>query len=278
MGGNGMNQKMEWLKKVEGEKFYTLVRRKEFIIEKVELDVIQIRIGRDMDLLVEIPNKVILENEKTLLDKKILFMKDIKSSAGPRSRSYIIAILAFKYEGLIRINSRPLFIEFCERNELDFRFEHERRLSPEELEEILKLQREIGDKAESIVIDYEKEKLRKCKLTNLIDEIMWISRTDCTAGYDIRSFDEQGNQIYIEVKGTVYETSEIFKLTGNELNRAKKEGDRYFIYHVKNANSEKPTLSILLNPFKLIAEKKIQTDPSEYIVGYIADHFDKQCL
>ena len=273
-----MNQKMEWLKKVEGEKFYTLVRRKEFIIEKVELDVIQIRIGRDMGLLVEIPNKVILENEKTLLDKKILFMKDIKSSAGPRSRSYIIAILAFKYEGLIRINSRPLSIEFCERDELEFRFEHERKLSPEELEEILKLQREIGDKAENIVINYEKEKLRKCKLTNLIDKIMWTSRTDCTAGYDIRSFDEQGNQIYIEVKGTVYETSEIFKLTGNELNRAKKEGDRYFIYHVKNANSEKPTLSILLNPFKLIAEKKIQTDPSEYIVGYIADYFDKQCL
>ena len=69
-----------------------------------------------------------------------------------------------------------------------------------------------------------------------------------------------------------------FALTGNELNRAKKEGDRYFIYHVKNANTEKPTLSILLNPFKLIAENKIQTDPSEYIVGYIADHFDKQCL
>ena len=120
--GNAVDQKMVWLKELEGKELRTLSKShsKKFIVESVRTDVTQIRTGRDMRLIVEIPNRVIVESEKTLLHNKSLFIEDIHAPANPRSRSHIIALLAFKYEGLSRINySRPLSIELDEGIESD---------------------------------------------------------------------------------------------------------------------------------------------------------------
>lgn len=87
--------------------------------------------------------------------------------------------------------------------------------------------------AEIKVWKYEENRLRKLKKSNLISQRKWISKIDCAAGYDIESFNEHGEVIYIEVKDTAGGAPS-FELTVNEYEKAKAEGDHYYIYHIKN--------------------------------------------
>lgn len=58
----------------------------------------------------------------------------------------------------------------------------------------------IGKKAEEVVFEYEKERLLKYGRIDLANKIEWTSLSDDNCGYDIKSFNEQGEDIYIEVK------------------------------------------------------------------------------
>lgn len=185
-----------WLKKLENVTLYTLFKQKEFKIEKVFPKVTQIRAG-SKKVLIEIPNEEIYASEKVLLTKKTLAIKDIPSKQS--LRTYIIAILALQYDA--RIHTKPNYIKIDERvlppsseqlMDFDISFKHGWKISPEQLEEFQERKQELGNKAEQIVMDYEKAKLKKNKLTNLVERIRWTSKEDCSAGYDIQSFDENG--------------------------------------------------------------------------------------
>lgn len=86
----------------------------------------------------------------------------------------------------------------------------------------------IGDAGELFVLRQENKRLTPFKKKA---EHVAISQGD-GLGYDIKSYDEDGKEIYIEVKTTTQGFSTPFFVTRTELERSKVEGDRYRLYRV----------------------------------------------
>ena len=87
-------------------------------------------------------------------------------------------------------------------------------------------------------------------------------------GYDIQSFDESGNQIYIEVKSTKGKNKNYFEISENEIRAAKELGDAYYIYQVTNALTD-PKISTVINNLFIFEDKnQISIDPMIYRVSF----------
>lgn len=119
-----------------------------------------------------------------------------------------------------------------------------------DFEEKNKKNKRLGDRGELIVLQSEINKLKTCGKRNLVKAIKHISKENDAAGYDILSFDENGNEIYIEVKSTRAKPGDAnFYLTANELERAKNDMN-YWVYIVFEANSANPKIWRINNPFE----------------------------
>lgn len=104
---------------------------------------------------------------------------------------------------------------------------------------------EIGEAGERIVYEHEQKKLNEAfrtgKITDLKDKLEWISRTDDSVGYDIRSYDvDRKEEIYIEVKTTTGNAVTPFYMSENEIIQSKKLGEQYYLYRLYNMNRHKP--------------------------------------
>jgi len=81
-------------------------------------------------------------------------------------------------------------------------------------------------------LKYEKSELIKNNRKDLAIKVRHVSKDEGDyVGYDILSYDEQGNEKCIEVKTSVKSYTADFFLTENEMNKIKKL-DNYFIYRV----------------------------------------------
>lgn len=97
-----------------------------------------------------------------------------------------------------------------------------------------KSQQALGNAGEEFVYQYEREKVKKLKLS----KEKQVERKSVTKGdglgYDILSYDEHGNEMFIEVKTTTgAETGTIF-ITANELEMSEQYPDQYYLYRVYN--------------------------------------------
>lgn len=91
----------------------------------------------------------------------------------------------------------------------------------------------IGFLGEKIVLKYEKTILSN--VPDLSQRIEHVSQTKGDGlGYDILSFDSQGNEIFIEVKTTTQGKNTPFYMSSNEVSFANKHPDNYFLYRVYN--------------------------------------------
>ncbi len=127
---------------------------------------------------------------------------------------------------------------------------------------------EIGDCGEKYVVKVEVEKLLDLGLEQLAKQVNQVSLENVAAGYDVLSFDEGGNEIYIEVKSTK-STYSSFELTSNELMVAKEKCESYWIYRVENALSAQDIriAQKYHNPAKMIEEGSLKLTPSSYRVS-----------
>ena len=114
-----------------------------------------------------------------------------------------------------------------------------------------KRHKRLGEQGELVVFRKEKEFLTKNKRTDLAKRVKLISKEDVSAGYDVLSYELDGNEKYIEVKSTSMSPSSIanFLITINEYEKAKKIRN-YYLYIVYNAKSENPKIWKIKNPFK----------------------------
>ena len=83
-------------------------------------------------------------------------------------------------------------------------------------------------------------------------------------GYDIKSFNEDGEEIYIEVKSTVSKGKDYFEISDNEVLAAKSLKDSYFIYQVTDALANPKISARVRNPMKYVEENKILLEPWIY--------------
>lgn len=96
---------------------------------------------------------------------------------------------------------------------------------------------EIGKLGEAFVTDYEKDKLRGTKYEELVDNTVALDNRN---GYDILSYEKNGEEIYIEVK-TEAQCNNDFFMSQNEITTGKKlieDGKKYLVYRVSNILAE----------------------------------------
>ena len=91
--------------------------------------------------------------------------------------------------------------------------------------------KELGDFGEELVLDYEKNRLKEKGLNDFIDKVKIVKDGE---GYDILSFDENGNEICIEVKTTKGNEKTPFYLSQNEKLFFEKNFNKYMIYRLYN--------------------------------------------
>ena len=110
--------------------------------------------------------------------------------------------------------------------------------------------------------NYECRKLKNIGDKNLIDKIIEHYEIHETPGWDITSFDEKGNEIFIEVKSTKGSKINQLEITSNEWNAAVKQKEKYYIYLVSNVFKNNVKIEILKNPYKLVENGVINISTS----------------
>ena len=125
--------------------------------------------------------------------------------------------------------------------------------------------KKIGIAGEEHVYEYEYNKLKNLNKTDLADSIKKHFEVYEYPGWDITSFDKNGNEIYIEVKSTKGTTINQLEITSNEWSAAKAQGQKFFIYLVNNALNEKVKIfETIQDPYKLVEEEKIEISTSVF--------------
>ncbi len=99
----------------------------------------------------------------------------------------------------------------------------------------------LGLLGEELVVHAERQKL---KLLGLDDKLEKVEKKLDGQGYDILSFDENGEEIYIEVKTTTGNSDEPFYLSINEKVFCDLNSDKYIIYRLHNYNYKNKTAKI----------------------------------
>ena len=141
-----------------------------------------------------------------------------------------------------------------------------------DLDAVLERKRQVGDVGETLAMEYEIKRL--AGHGDLAYRVEQVSRTDPYAGYDIASFDghmsSRCHDRFIEVKATSG-TQPRFFWSSNEVDKARKYGNAYWIYLWTGIDSSK-TLHMIQNPYvELFETGEPRPEPASYLV-------DKQVL
>ena len=91
----------------------------------------------------------------------------------------------------------------------------------------------LGRIGEELVVELEKRRLADLGLPDLAERVRWVASVDGDgAGYDVRSYDLGGTELYIEVKTTALGASTPFYLSSAELAFAREHVQSYRLYRV----------------------------------------------
>ena len=73
------------------------------------------------------------------------------------------------------------------------------------------------------------------------DKLEWVSRTDDSLGYDIRSYNvDEKREMYIEVKTTTGSSTSPFYISENEIDKSRELKDKYYIYRLYKMDRHNP--------------------------------------
>jgi hypothetical protein len=93
--------------------------------------------------------------------------------------------------------------------------------------------KKLGLDGELLVLDQEIKVLRGLNLHDLADKVLHVSVVEGDgAGYDIKSYDAEGNVKYIEVKTTKGSATTSFYISPNELEFSKHHQNNYLLYRL----------------------------------------------
>ena len=126
----------------------------------------------------------------------------------------------------------------------------------------------VGKLGEKIVFEFEKRKLIAAGMPELAAKVNWHreDETNRTPGWDVTSYDLQGQEIFIEVKASEGKVINDVELTINEWTEAKKcsENNKYFIYLVTDVFSKPSQIEPIKNPAKLVDENTLTLKIARY--------------
>lgn len=125
----------------------------------------------------------------------------------------------------------------------------------------------VGKLGEEIVVEFEKMKLIKENRPDLAVKVIW-HREDAdnrTPGWDITSFDKNGQELYIEVKASEGQKISDVELTINEWIQAEKniENNQYKVYLVSDVFSN-PIIEVIDNPALMVKKGQLTLNVARY--------------
>lgn len=120
---------------------------------------------------------------------------------------------------------------------------------------------QVGTLGEEFAVAFERWRLRHHPA--LAARIRHVSLEDDTLGYDILSFEQDGNERFVEVKSTLGDLSSRFFISSNELAIAKEKGARYVLLRVGNLGTA-PKCCETRFPF----DGRLELTASSYSVTY----------
>lgn len=120
-------------------------------------------------------------------------------------------------------------------------------------------QREIGRRGEELIFRQEKARVKKKGLEE--SKVVWKSKSNPGASYDIKSVDDDGQDIWIEVKSTTGRDGR-FRWPKQEFELALQKRERYILWRVYEAHLNKPTAKPFRDPISILLENKMRLDIS----------------
>lgn len=115
----------------------------------------------------------------------------------------------------------------------------------------------VGKLGEKIVFEHEKKRLSSIGRIDLADQVIWHRDfpADRTPGWDITSFDADGQELLIEVKASEGSKISDVEVTINEWIQAERNvgNSSYRIYLVTNVFT-KPVIEVVENPARMVDE------------------------
>jgi hypothetical protein len=112
------------------------------------------------------------------------------------------------------------------------------------------MNRALGQAGEEHIFEFEQRKLVDAGRRDLAEKVRWVSQADGDGlGYDIRSYEEDGSERWIEVKTTRGGNATPFYLTRNENEVAKERPDAFRLYRLYDF-SRTPRLFTLQPPLE----------------------------
>ena len=99
--------------------------------------------------------------------------------------------------------------------------------------------KKLGDAGEKLVLNYEIAKLKELGRTDLADKVKHTSKIEGDGtGYDVKSYDKDGGELYIEVKTTMGNERTPFFISVNEAKFSELNKDKFILYRVYNFDLE----------------------------------------
>ena len=93
--------------------------------------------------------------------------------------------------------------------------------------------RSLGDAGEALVMDYERVRLERAGRDHLARNVEQVSKTEGDhMGYDIRSYEANGRDRFIEVKTTRYGKHTPFYISDGELRFSEEHAESYQLYRL----------------------------------------------
>ena len=125
----------------------------------------------------------------------------------------------------------------------------------------------VGKLGEEVVFEWEKKNLIDGGKADLAAKVNWHREdaTNRTPGWDITSYDLEGNEIFIEVKASEGQKISDVELTVNEWIQATKciENGKYVVYLVSDVFASR-VIEKVVNPAKLVADGVLTLNIARY--------------
>jgi predicted transcriptional regulator len=131
-------------------------------------------------------------------------------------------------------------------------------------DELNKTRKYHGELGEMFVYDLEKNYLTKIGRSDLAGRVEHVSKEGDGHGYDIKSFNENGTEKFIEVKATNASSGSTFNISKNEFNFLQTHLSNAVLYHVHNVNNKHETTVIVYSASAVVNSPDIS--PSGYVV------------
>jgi hypothetical protein len=141
-------------------------------------------------------------------------------------------------------------------------------ITEEDLWSRLEQQRKRARMIEERVLAEEKRRLVQLGRTDLAEVVLRISKTDVSAGYDIRSFNVDGTSRYVEVKSSTGQRIR-FEWSARERRKATRERQDYWIYFVPLADSlpiDFCPIVLIRDPVARILQAELVEQPMSFLV------------